>query len=272
MAMAGLAMEVAMGRFDGRVLLVSGGGADGPAKPGEAVAMGNGRAVAIMAAREGAKVMVVDRASDSAAQTAQLIHSEGGRAQAFAADVRDEDACRAAVAAAVKEFGGLHLLANVVGIATGHTLQSPTAEFDLTMDVNVRGHLFMMRHAIPEMVKAGGGAIVNISSISAIRGGGLSYATSKAALAGLSRAVAMAYAGDGIRVNTVLPGAIDSAMARRLTGDREAQVAPHIPMGRQGTPWEIAKAVLFLLSDDASYITAVELLVDGGVAGRLAYA
>jgi NAD(P)-dependent dehydrogenase (short-subunit alcohol dehydrogenase family) len=261
-----------MGRFDGKVLLVSGGGTDGPLKPGEGVAMGNGRAIAILGAREGARVMVTDRAPDSAAKTAEMIRSEGGLAEAFAADVRDEEACRAGVAAAVKQFGALHLLANVVGIATGHTLQSPTAEFDITMDVNVRGHLFMMRYAIPEMVKAGGGAIVNISSVSAIRGGGVSYATSKAALAGLSRAVAMAHAKDGIRVNTVLPGAIDSAMARRLTGDREAQVAPHIPMGRQGTPWEIAKAALFLLSDDASYITAVELLVDGGVAGRLAYA
>ena len=261
-----------MGRLEGKVLLVCGGGADGPPKPGETVPMGNGRATAILGAREGAAVIVVDRALDAAAKTAELIRSEGGRAEAFAADVRDEESCRAAVAATVKALGGLHLLVNIVGIATGHTLESPTAEFDTTMEVNVRGHLLMMRYAIPEMIKAGGGAIVNISSISAIRGGGVAYATSKAALAGLSRAVAMAHAKNGIRVNTVLPGAIDSAMARRLTGDREAQVAPHIPMGRQGTPWEIAKAVIFLLSDDASYITAVELLVDGGVAARLAYA
>jgi NAD(P)-dependent dehydrogenase (short-subunit alcohol dehydrogenase family) len=130
----------------------------------------------------------------------------------------------------------------------------------------------MMRYAIPEMIRAGGGAVVNISSVSAIRGGGVSYATSKAALSGLSRAVALAEARNGIRVNTVLPGAIDSAMIRRLAGDREAQVSPHIPIGRQGTPWEVAKAVVFLLSDDASYITAVDLLVDGGVAARLAYA
>jgi len=261
-----------MGRLENKVLLVSGGGADGPPRADEPVAMGNGRATAILAAREGAAVMVVDRALESATKTAEMIRSEGGRAEAFAADVRDEEACRGAVAAAVKAFGGLHLLVNNVGIAIGHTLHSPTAEFDTAIDVNVRGHLLMMRYAIPEMVKAGGGAIVNISSVSAIRGGGVSYATSKAALSGLSRAVALAHAKDGIRVNTVLPGAINSAMARRLAGDREAQVAPHIPMGRQGTPWEIAKAVIFLLSDDASYITAVELLVDGGVAGRLAYA
>ncbi len=261
-----------MGRLDGKVMLVSGGGADGPPKSGETVAMGNGRAIAMVGAREGAAVMVVDRVSESAAQTAEIIRSEGGRAEAVAADVRDEESCRGAVAATVKAFGALHLLVNNVGIAVGHTLQSPTAEFDSALDVNVRGHLFMMRYAIPEMVKAGGGAIVNVSSVSAIRGGGVSYATSKAALSGLSRAVALAHAKDGIRVNSVLPGAINSAMARRLAGDREAQVAPHIPMGRQGTPWEIAKAVIFLLSDDASYITAVELLVDGGVAARLAYA
>ena len=261
-----------MGRLDGKVLLLSGGGADGPPKPDETVAMGNGRAIAIMAAREGAAVMVVDRALESAARTAEMIRAEGGRAEAFAADVREEEACRGAVAATVKAFGALHLLVNNVGIAIGHTLQSPTAEFDTTMDVNVRGHLFMMRYAIPEMVKAGGGAIVNISSVSAVRGGGVAYATSKAALSGLSRAVALAHAKDCIRVNTLLPGAINSAMVRRLAGDREAQVAPHIPMGRQGTPWEIAKAAVFLLSDDASYITAIELLVDGGVTARLAYA
>jgi NAD(P)-dependent dehydrogenase (short-subunit alcohol dehydrogenase family) len=262
-----------MGRLEGKVLLVSGGGADGPPKTGETVPMGNGRATAILAAREGAAVMVTDRALDAATQTVELIRAEGrGRAAAFAADVRDEESCRGAVAATVEAFGGLHLLVNVVGIATGHLLGSPTAEFDTTMDVNVRGHLFMMRYAIPEMTKAGGGSIVNISSVSAVRGGGVSYATSKAALSGLSRAVALAHAGNGIRVNTVLPGAIDSAMVRRLAGDREAQVAPHIPMGRQGTPWEVAKAVVFLLSDDASYITAIDLLVDGGVAARLAYA
>jgi NAD(P)-dependent dehydrogenase (short-subunit alcohol dehydrogenase family) len=265
-------LEVIMGRLDGKVLLLSGGGADGPPKPDETVAMGNGRAIAIMAAREGAAVMVVDRALESAARTAEMIRAEGGRAEAFAADVREEEACRGAVAATVKAFGALHLLVNNVGIAIGHTLQSPTAEFDTTMDVNVRGHLFMMRYAIPEMVNAGGGAIVNISSVSAVRGGGVAYATSKAALSGLSRAVALAHAKDCIRVNTLLPGAINSAMVRRLAGDREAQVAPHIPMGRQGTPWEIAKAAVFLLSDDASYITAIELLGDGGVTARLAYA
>jgi NAD(P)-dependent dehydrogenase (short-subunit alcohol dehydrogenase family) len=261
-----------MGRLEGKVLLVSGGGADGPPKPGETIPMGNGRATAILAAREGAAVMVTDRALGAATQTVELIRAEGGRAAAFAADVRDEESCRGAVAATIKAFGGLHLMVNVVGIATGHSLESPTAEFDTTMEVNVRGHLFMMRFAIPEMIKVGGGSIVNISSVSAVRGGGVSYATSKAALSGLSRAVALAHARNGIRVNAVLPGAIDSAMVRRLAGDREAQVAPHIPMGRQGTPWEVAKAVVFLLSDDASYITAADLLVDGGVAARLAYA
>jgi NAD(P)-dependent dehydrogenase (short-subunit alcohol dehydrogenase family) len=261
-----------MGRLEGKILLVSGGGADGPPKSGEAVPMGNGRATAILGAREGAGVLITDRSLEAAAQTVELIRSEGGCAEAFAADVSAEESCRAAVAAAVKAFGRLQLLVNVVGIATGHSLESPTSEFDTTMDVNVRGHLLMMRYAIPEMIRAGGGAVVNISSVSAIRGGGVSYATSKAALSGLSRAVALAEARNGIRVNTVLPGAIDSAMIRRLAGDREAQVSPHIPIGRQGTPWEVAKAVVFLLSDDAPYITAVDLLVDGGVAARLAYA
>src|SRR5579862_4050574 len=127
----------------------------------------------------------------------------------------------------------------------------------------------MMRYAVPEIAKAGGGAIVNVSSLAAMRSNSqISYEATKAALLGLSRSAAVSHARDNIRVNTILPGLIDSSMVRRLVGDRESTVAPRIPMRRQGTPWEIANAIVFLLSDDASYITGTELIVDGGLAAR----
>ncbi|MGH7863573.1 MAG: SDR family NAD(P)-dependent oxidoreductase, partial [Candidatus Binataceae bacterium] len=151
----------------------------------------------------------------------------------------------------------------------GRLLETSTAHFDTMVEVNVRGHFFMMKYAVPEMAKAGGGAIVNVSSLAALRSNqAISYETTKAALLGLSRSAANSHARDKVRVNTILPGLINSSMVRRLIGDREAQVAPRIPMRRQGTPWEIASAIVFLLSDDASYITGTELIVDGGLSIR----
>jgi NAD(P)-dependent dehydrogenase (short-subunit alcohol dehydrogenase family) len=257
----------AMGRLDGKVALIVGGGADGPPNPGEPLSIGNGRATAIMCAREGAMVMVADKNPAFANETASAIREEEGRADSFAADVSKEDDCRHAVEEAVRRFGKLNLLVNNVGIAVGRSLLNTTTdEFNLMYEVNLRSHFLMMRFALPEMVKAGGGAIVNVSSVAALlSGSGIAYEATKAALLGLSRSVAVRYASDNVRVNAILPGLINSSMVRREIGDREARVAPRIPMGRQGTPWEIAKAVVFLLSDDASYITGTQLIVDGGI-------
>ncbi|MGH7985426.1 MAG: SDR family NAD(P)-dependent oxidoreductase [Candidatus Binataceae bacterium] len=256
-----------MGRLDGKVALIVGGGADGPPNAGETLSIGNGRATAIMCAREGAAVMVADLKESLAGETAAAIRAEGGKADAIAADVADEDQCRQAVEAAVRRFGALHLMVNNVGIAVGGSLLHTTTEqFNRMFEVNLRSHFLTMRYAVPEIVKAGGGAIVNVSSLSAvIAGAGISYEATKAALLGLSRSVAVRHARDNVRVNTILPGLINSSMVRREIGDREARVAPRIPMGRQGTPWEIAKAIVFLLSDDASYITGTQLVVDGGL-------
>jgi NAD(P)-dependent dehydrogenase (short-subunit alcohol dehydrogenase family) len=256
-----------MARLAGKIALIVGGGADGPAKAGEKISIGNGRATAIVCAREGAAVMVADRSLELAEQTASAIREEGGRAQAVAADVSIEEQCSASVAATVKAFGALHLLVNNVGIGIGGSLtKTTTAQFDTMLAVNLRSHFLTMRYAVPEIAKCGGGAIVNVSSMAALRSNRqISYEATKAALLGLSRSAAMSHARDNIRVNTILPGLIDSTMVRRLIGDREATVAPRIPMHRQGTPWEIAKAIVFLLSDDASYITGTELIVDGGL-------
>ncbi|MDB5107475.1 MAG: short-chain dehydrogenase [Candidatus Binatus sp.] len=259
-----------MARLANKIALIIGGGADGPAKAGEKIAIGNGRATAIMCAREGAAVMVADRSLELAQQTAAAIREEGGRAEAVASDVAIEDQCRTAVEAAVRAFGGLHLLVNNVGIGIGgNLLKTTTEQFDKMLAVNLRSHFLTMRYAVPEIAKSGGGAIVNVSSLAAMRSNTMiSYEATKAALLGLSRSAAVSHARDNIRVNTILPGLIDSTMVRREIGDREAAVAPRIPMRRQGTPWEIAKAIVFLLSDDASYITGTELIADGGLAAR----
>ena len=256
-----------MGRLGGKIALIMGGGADGPPNTGEPLSIGNGRATAIMCAREGATVMAADLKLELAEQTAAAIRSEGGTAEAIAADVSKEEDCRRAVEETAKRFGAIHLLVNNVGIAIGGSLLNTSADqFDRMYQVNLRSHFLMMRYAVPELQKAGGGAIVNVSSLAALMAGsGIAYEATKAALLGLSRSVAVRYARDNIRVNTILPGLINSSMVRREIGDREARVAPRIPLGRQGTPWEIAKAIVFLLSDDASYITATELLVDGGL-------
>ncbi len=259
-----------MARLTGKVALIVGGGADGPAKAGEKLSIGNGRATAIVCAREGAAVMVADRSLELAEQTAAAIRDEGGRAEAFAADVSIEEQCRGAVEATIRAFSALHLMVNNVGIAIGsNLLNTTTAQFDTMLAVNLRGHFLMMRYAVPEIAKAGGGAIVNVSSLAALRSNSvISYEATKAAILGLSRSAAVSHARDHIRVNTILPGLIDSSMVRRLVGDRESLVAARIPLRRQGTPWEIANAIVFLLSDDASYITGTELIVDGGLAAR----
>jgi NAD(P)-dependent dehydrogenase (short-subunit alcohol dehydrogenase family) len=255
-----------MGRFDGKVLLVAGGGADGPPAPGEKLAMGNGRATALLAARDGATVMVADRSLKLAQETVDAIAAEGGRAAAVEFDATQEQQCRNAVEAAVKSFGAIHLLVNNVGNNIGGSLLKTTVEqLDLAYSLNLRSHFILMQQAVPEMIKAGGGAIVNVSSTSALLTANyIAYESTKAGLVALTRSVGVNYARDGIRANCVLPGRINSTMARRRYGDREAQVANQIPMGRQGTPWEVAKTILFLLSDDASYITGTYITVAGG--------
>lgn len=261
-----------MNSLEGKVALVVGGGADGPPGTGETLPIGNGRAAALACATAGAAVAVADRDLAAAQATADEIRSAGGRAVAVGCDVRSDEQCQAAVAVAVREFGALHLLVNNVGIADMGTVEDvPVPEFDNVLLVNVRGHFSTIKHALPAMVSAGGGAIVTISSLNALRtgGAGVAYDTSKAALLALSRNVMATAAPRGVRVNTVLPGIIDSTMLRRFVGDQQIDFTSRIPLGRLGTPWDVAKAVVFLLSDDASFITGAELMVDGGTLGIL---
>jgi NAD(P)-dependent dehydrogenase (short-subunit alcohol dehydrogenase family) len=260
-------------RLQDKVALVMGGGSDGPPAKGEQLAIGNGRAAAIQCAREGALVVVADRNLAAAAETVKDIQSSGFRAHAVACDVSDSAQCKEAVAAAVKTFGALHLLVNNVGIADMlPPVDASEEEFERVLRINVRGQFVAIKHALPEMIRAGGGSIVNVSSLNAVRSGGgagVAYETSKAALLGLTRHMAVSAAPQNVRVNSVLPGIIDSTMLRRYVGDMEIDFSGRIPMRRMGSPWEVAKAIVFLLSDDASYVTGTSLLVDGGISAAL---
>jgi NAD(P)-dependent dehydrogenase (short-subunit alcohol dehydrogenase family) len=246
----------------GKVAIVTGGGA-----PDSGI--GNGRAAALLLARAGAKVLVVDIERAPAEETAAMIAAEGGRAVPFVADVADESQCKALVAAAVEELGRLDLLDNNVGIGgRGSVVDTPVELWRRIMQVNVDSMFYVSRHAIPAMIAtAGGGAIVNVSSISALRPRGLTaYSTSKGAVIALTRAMAVDHGPQGIRVNCVAPGPIYTP--RMYTGQmtpagREARRRASV-LGLEGLGWDIGHAVRFLLSAQARYITGQTLVVDGG--------
>jgi NAD(P)-dependent dehydrogenase (short-subunit alcohol dehydrogenase family) len=249
--------------LDGRVAIVTGGGAadDG---------IGNGRAAAMLLARAGTKVLVVDRALALAERTVAMIAAEGGTAAAHEADVTDDAACRDMVAAALDRFGRLDFLDNNVGIGSRATVVDELPEtWRRVMQVNVETMFLASRHAIPAMRKtAGRGAIVNVSSISALRPRGLTaYSTSKGAVIALTRAMAVDHGREGIRVNCVAPGPVFTPMvySRGMTEAARAGRKNASALGVEGTGWDIGHAVRFLLSDHARYITGHTLVVDGGV-------
>lgn len=261
-----------MGRLNGKAALVIGAGTAGGG-------WGNGKACAVQFAREGARVACFDLDRRLAGETAGIIRDEGGEAIALAGNAASSDDVKAAVAATVAAFGGLDLLVNNVGIVVvGGVVELAEEDWDRVFDVNLKSAFLSMKHAIPEMLKAGGGAIVNISSISSIRYLGKNYASyyaTKAALNHLTRVTAAEYAGRQVRVNAVLPGMMDTPMARssaqRNWGASAAQMeevwrqrAARVPMGWMGDGFDIAKAAVFLASDEARFITGQMLAVDGG--------
>jgi NAD(P)-dependent dehydrogenase (short-subunit alcohol dehydrogenase family) len=247
----------------GKVALISGGGA---ADEG----IGNGRAAAILLARAGAKVLVADRDLKSAERTVEMIATEGGVAAAHAGDVTQEVDCKALVDAAVDRWGRLDFLDNNVGIGSrGSVVDEKTEQYRRVMQVNVESMFLLSKFAIPAMINtAKGGAIVNISSISALRPRGLTtYATSKAAVIGLTRAMAVDHGRNNIRVNCICPGPMYTPMvyARGMSETARARRIRASVLKREGTGWDVGHAVKFLLSDYARYITGQVLVVDGGV-------
>jgi NAD(P)-dependent dehydrogenase (short-subunit alcohol dehydrogenase family) len=246
----------------GKVAIVTGGGA-----PDDGI--GNGRAAAILLARAGARVLVVDIVAAAAEATVAMIAEEGGTAQPFVADVVDEAQCRAIVDAALAGFGRLDLLDNNVGIGgRGSVVDTAVADWRRIMQVNVDSMFLVSRFAIPAMIEtAGGGAIVNVSSISALRPRGLTaYSTSKGAVIALTRAMAVDHGAQNIRVNCVAPGPIYTPrmyMGQMTPAGREARRQASV-LGLEGVGWDIGHAVRFLLSAQARYITGQTLVVDGG--------
>ncbi len=250
--------------LSGKVAIVSGGGAVGDG-------IGNGRAAAILLARAGTKVMVSDLDVKLAERTVEMIKAEGGTAIAEACDATKESDCKRLVDAAVDHWGRLDFLDNNVGIGSrGSVVDEKPDEYRRVMQVNVETMFLLSKHAIPAMIKtAKGGSIVNISSISALRPRGLTtYTVSKAAVIGLTQAMAVDHGKDRIRVNCICPGPMYTPMVNRGNGMTEAnraQRAKASVLKIEGTGWDIGQGVRFLLSNHARYITGQVLVIDGGV-------
>jgi NAD(P)-dependent dehydrogenase (short-subunit alcohol dehydrogenase family) len=257
-------MTPAGGRLVGRRILVVGGGR--MASPEPDAPPGNGQATCVLAASEGASVAVADVREDAAAETVGQIAGDGGRAVPVIADVSDPEACDRLVDEAAGALGGLDGVVLNVGTGAGMGLEGTTPEhWDAVFAVNVRSHFLVARRALPRLDD--GAALVFVSSLAGTRPGSRipAYDASKAALPGLCRHVAMEGAPRGIRANVVAPGLIDTPLGRLATRGRPGRDRVRVPLGRQGTAWEVAAAIVFLLSADASYITGQQLVVDGGL-------
>ena len=258
-------------RLEGKVAVVFGAGQS----PGEGI--GNGRAAAMRYAREGARVLAVNRSIGSAEETASMIEAEGFECVAFAADVKRESDIAAAIAEAKSRWGTIDILHNNVGVSLGggdaDILNVTEEAFDTIYQSNLRGTAFACKHALPIMREQRSGAIVNISSAAAV---GLypyaAYKATKAGVVALTEQLALQNAPFNIRVNCILPGLIDTPMAvetrsRKWNKPRDEVMAERkakVPLGRQGTGWDVANLSLFLASDEAAFITGVSILVDGG--------
>jgi NAD(P)-dependent dehydrogenase (short-subunit alcohol dehydrogenase family) len=248
-------------RLQGKVAIVTGGGS------------GIGKVTAELFAAEGARVVVADVRTDQAASVAEAITEDGGVATAVAVDVTDEDQVASMVDHAVDTHGGLHVLVNNAGIFPdddGGVLDTPLSTWQLVMEVNLKGVWLGCRAAVPAMLSSGGGSIVNVASFVALVGAAtaqVAYTASKGGVLSFTRELAVEYARQGIRANSLCPGPIETPLLADLLADpaRRQRRLTHIPIGRFGRPDEIAKAALFLASDDASFVTGSSMVVDGGI-------
>jgi NAD(P)-dependent dehydrogenase (short-subunit alcohol dehydrogenase family) len=257
------------GRVEGKVAIVTGAGSG-------ASGIGIGQAIAAVLAREGASVLLVDKDTGRADATLRGIEAQSEQARSaavFVGDVSQERDCEAMVAAATERFGGLDILVNNAAISRHAPITATTLElYEEIIAVNLTGSFLACKYAIPALVERGGGSIVNIGSVAGVRDSGTAhpaYCASKAAQLGLTVDLAGAYGRDNVRVNTVLPGMVATPMQESIGRVAEETRARLNLLGRMGTAWDIAHAVLFLCSDEASYLTGVTLPVDGGATAAM---
>jgi len=264
-------------RLKGKVAIVTGAGS--VPGPQDRPPIGNGRATAIVFAREGASILAVDNRLDSSQETKQMIEAEGGTCSIFQADISRPQDCRAMAEECLKTFGGIDILHNNVGIGPRKAcgiLEANEEDWDRVMNVNLKGLFHTCRAVLPQMVKQGSGTILNISSVGAVLHAYpklFIYTISKAAINTFTKCLAAEFASQGIRVNCIMPGMIDSPPIykeilplyggdiEKMRKDRNERV----PMKHMGEPWDIATASLFLASEEAKYITGQILAVDGGL-------
>ena len=247
-------------RLAGKVAIITGAGSRGPG-------LGNGKAAAILMAREGARVLCVDAQKDRADETVGLIREEKGEAHAFAADVTRRADCEAMVAEAVGRWGGLDVLHNNVGIESRQLLMETTEEeWDRVMTVDLKSMLLATQAAVPALERRGAGAITCVSSVAALRGAGrTAYAAAKAGVLGFVVSVAIQLAPKRIRVNAIAPGTVWTPMVADLGPDTRARRHKAIPLGVEGAGWDIGWAAVYLASDEARWVTGQTLVVDGGL-------
>jgi NAD(P)-dependent dehydrogenase (short-subunit alcohol dehydrogenase family) len=248
------------GRLAGKVAIVTGAGSRGPG-------LGNGKAAAILFAREGARVLCVDLTRERADETVGLIRAEGGVAEPLVADVTRGDDCRAMVAVAVERWGGLDVLHNNVGIESRKDLLEVTEEeWDRVMAVDLKSMFLATQHAAPALFDRGGGAIVCVSSVAGLRGHGrTAYAAAKAGVIGFVQSVAVQLGPKGVRINAIAPGTVWTPMVESLGAEARERRRRATPLGTEGTGWDVAWGAVYLASDEARWVTGQTLVIDAGL-------
>jgi NAD(P)-dependent dehydrogenase (short-subunit alcohol dehydrogenase family) len=247
-------------RLRGKVAIVTGAGSRGPG-------LGNGKAAAILFAREGARVLCVDQAVPRAEETVALIRAEGGEAAALAADVTRADDCRAMVEAAVARWGGLDVLHNNVGIESRKDLLETTEEeWDQVLEVDLKSVFLATRAAVPALITRGGGSVICVSSIAGHRGHGrTAYAAAKAGIEGFVRTVAVQLGPQGVRINAIAPGTVWTPMVEELGPEARERRRKASPLGTEGTGWDVGWGAVYLASDEARWVTGQVLVIDAGL-------
>ena len=248
-------------RLQGKVAIVTGAGSCSSVP-------GTGQATSILFAREGAKVLLVDRNRDNALKTLNTIRQEGGEASIFIADISKKADCQAIVSMVSARYGALHILFNNVGISRPGTVVDVEEEsWDLVLDVNLKSMMLTSKYAIPQMIEAGGGSIINVSSVVAQRAGwreNISYAAAKGGVNAITKNMAVHHGRDNIRVNAIAPGHIHASLVDHIPDEVRNLRRRTGPLGSEGTAWDVAWAALFLASDESRWVSGTVLPVDAG--------